>query len=255
MNFYQGRLSGMLIDPNAFGGLVVVALAVHASTFFGERPIIPGWAGLFCTVTLAAGLFLTLSRSAWMGFGLALLFSIPFRPRLIAACLAIGVVALGVLWISLGTGDRSEVLRIANRPETAEQRLTQIRQAIPMIAESPIFGVGIAGFLDAHGWIIHDTTVWMATEFGLVGLGVFLGFMIWFLLRGLSAFRLPGAGDRDLIVGLMCAHVGMWGVSFGIEAFYQRHWWMAMALLASAPVPVVLRRVRRAAPLTMEARS
>jgi hypothetical protein len=38
---------------------------------------------------------------------------------------------------------------------------------------------------------------------------------------------------KPAILALMCAHAGMFGVSTGIEALYQRHWWLAMALLAS----------------------
>jgi hypothetical protein len=37
-----------------------------------------------------------------------------------------------------------------------------------------------------------------------------------------------------LVLGLMAAHVGMLGLSLGIEALYQRHWWMVMAFLGSA---------------------
>jgi hypothetical protein len=36
------------------------------------------------------------------------------------------------------------------------------------------------------------------------------------------------------VLALLLAHAAMLGVAMGIEAFYQRHWWLVMALIASA---------------------
>jgi hypothetical protein len=74
----------------------------------------------------------------------------------------------------------------------------------------------------------------MLSEFGLMGLTVFAGFMLWFILRGREALRLADPAAQPLILALISAHVGMLGVSAGIEALYQRHWWLVMAMLASS---------------------
>src|SRR5579885_2975126 len=80
----------------------------------------------------------------------------------------------------------------------------------------------------------HDSSVWLLTEFGLLGLAAFLGLAAALVGKGVRAFRRASSMERPLVVGLIGAHFGMFGVSFGIEALYQRHWWLVMALLASS---------------------
>jgi putative inorganic carbon (HCO3(-)) transporter len=76
--------------------------------------------------------------------------------------------------------------------------------------------------------------MWMLSEFGLVGVTIYGGFMLWFIVRGREALRLGDPASQPLILALISAHVGMLGVSAGIEALYQRHWWLVMAMLASS---------------------
>jgi putative inorganic carbon (HCO3(-)) transporter len=35
-------------------------------------------------------------------------------------------------------------------------------------------------------------------------------------------------------LALLLAHAAMLGVAMGIEAFYQRHWWLVFSLIASS---------------------
>jgi hypothetical protein len=35
-------------------------------------------------------------------------------------------------------------------------------------------------------------------------------------------------------LALLLAHAAMLGVAMGIEAFYQRHWWLIFSLIASS---------------------
>ena len=37
-----------------------------------------------------------------------------------------------------------------------------------------------------------------------------------------------------LALALMLAHTAMFGLAMGIEAFYQRHWWLVFGLIASS---------------------
>jgi putative inorganic carbon (HCO3(-)) transporter len=234
LTYLGTRASGMLIDPNAFGGLVVVGLAIHATTFFGGCPLLKGWMGYLSLSVLAAALILTLSRSAWIGMGAAIVLGTLMRPKLVAVYAGVGVAVMGLLVVLVGSGGVDTFSRIANRPNTTQQRLDQINEALPMIAEHPLFGSGIGAFVEKNGWIIHNSTVWILTEFGLVGLTVYLGYLLWFYIKGFGAVRLVAPHTKSLIVGLLSAHLGMQAVSVGIEAFYQRHWWFTMAMLASS---------------------
>jgi putative inorganic carbon (HCO3(-)) transporter len=238
LNYDATRASGMLLDPNAFGGLVMVALLLQIGSYVTGRAVISGWLGIAVTASLAVGLFLTLSRSAWIGFVLGFILISFLRPRavVIGAVLAAALAGGLFLWVESQTSARNEVL--VDRQNTALQRIEQIRQALPMFTSHPVLGVGLGEFdllsdpAGVHPLIIHNTTVWILTEMGLVGLSVYVAFVTWFFRRGLIALKIADLQGRSVIVGLLGAHAGMLGLSTGIEVLYQRHWWFVMALLA-----------------------
>jgi putative inorganic carbon (hco3(-)) transporter len=67
-----------------------------------------------------------------------------------------------------------------------------------------------------------------------MGLAVFLGFLGWFLVRGWFAYRFAPAREQPLVLALLLGHTAMFGLAMGIEAFYQRHWWLVLGLIASS---------------------
>src|SRR5207248_5979411 len=104
LNYGRDRLSGALLDPNAFGGIVMVALVVHGMTYRSAKPLIGGIRGAVCGCVLAIALVLTFSRSAWMGMGLGLGIAAYLRPRVLLSyvpliCLA-AVLAVGAAMFS-----------------------------------------------------------------------------------------------------------------------------------------------------------
>jgi hypothetical protein len=76
--------------------------------------------------------------------------------------------------------------------------------------------------------------MWFLADFGIAGLAVLLGFLAWFFGRAWFAYRFAPDRGQPLVLALLLAHAAMFGVAMGIEAFYQRHWWLALALIASA---------------------
>lgn len=240
LNYGNERVSGMYLDPNAFGGLVLVAMLMQIGSYMGGRAAIRGLMGAAITAVLAAGLFLTLSRSAWIGFTFGFVLISFLRPRLwvIGTVLALGAIAGTWLWVQSHASAKNEVLLA--RQNTANQRVEQIRQALPMFASHPIGGVGLGEFdlrsdpAGLHPLIIHNTTVWIMTEMGLIGLTVYVAFVAWFFRRGAQALRQADRQAKPLVVGLLGAHAGMLGLSTGIEVLYQRHWWLVMAMLAAS---------------------
>lgn len=243
INYGGTRVAGFLVNPNAFGGIVAVALLVHVVTYFSKRPLIRGLLGVVCMFVLAIGLLLTLSRSAWVGFLLASVLVGMVRPRLAAVFSILGALACVTVLVCLGSGKTLSLVTMAERTNTVQSRLDQADQALPLVYAHPILGIGNGAFIDRFGWIIHDTTLWMLTEFGLVGLSVYLCFCLWFFNQGWGAYRIASSADRPLVLALVCAHLCMIGVSIGSEALYERHWWLVMSLLASTLA--VARKSRR----------
>jgi hypothetical protein len=70
---------------------------------------------------------------------------------------------------------------------------------------------------------------------------VLVGFLGWFFKRAWIAYKTAPETERPLALGLLLAHAALTGLAMGIEAFYQRHWWIVLALIASVYCRVVRR--------------
>jgi O-antigen ligase len=231
VNFQGARVSGLLVDPNAFGGIVVVALTLHLWTARTAHPIWPWRHGrLTVGVVLFVALALTFSRSAWLAYVLALGTSFLIRgfrglrpfPLHHLVALAAGFVLLLVV--------RPGLLSLAVRPDQARGRVGILDAAAHEFASSPIFGIGLGTYVHEHGVIIHNTVAWFGAEMGLVGLVTFAGFLSWYV-RGLwRCAREPTKPDAALAQAVLLSIVAMLGLSLGIEALYQRYWWLLFAV-------------------------
>jgi putative inorganic carbon (hco3(-)) transporter len=124
--------------------------------------------------------------------------------------------------------------RMARRPQQVQDRFELIDIAIQMFAEHPFAGGGLGSFRLAAGEIAHNTAMWFLADFGVIGLAILVGFLGWFFWKGWLAYHLTPDPQRPLVLALLVAHAAMLGLAMGIEAFYQRHWWLVFALLASS---------------------
>ena len=228
------RLAGMLIDANAYGGLLVVAYAIVLLDDNSPRPLF-GWRmRLFSLATLSLGLLLTSSRSAGLGFAVLTMVGAARNPRLLFAvlvCVVVGVAATAYL---AGPEEFDALFTVSTRQNTIDERVEISENALRMFARYPLMGGGIGAFVEEHDIIVHNTALWFLAEFGLVGALILIGFLGSFLASAWAAYHRVGPDRRPLIVGLVAAHLAMIGFSLGVEALYQRWWWFVMALLASA---------------------
>lgn len=230
---YIGRLSGLLVDPNAYGGLLAVAFSIHAITYFSSTPLVRGLLGLFIVISLLAGIFYTYSRSSWISVTAMITALCILRPKV--ASLFISIIAAGLV-IVIGTADQSSLdhmIYMSSRPDQVESRLDIFSHAFPQFLSSPLLGVGLGSFSEDYGIIIHNTPIWFLTEFGLLGFISVSGLYIMYILLGVRAYRRNLPSERPLILGLILAHIVILGLSMGIEAFYQRHWWLVTSMLAA----------------------
>jgi hypothetical protein len=225
------RLSGLLIDPNAFGGLLVVAIAVHFSMRAARSPLVTGTTGLLLTSLLPVGLVLTYSRSAWIGMVGAAAIAMWLAGARMVATLGKVVIALAIIATAAASIVLPHASDLVNRKNTAGERVSIISDAFNEFESQPIVGIGLGVFDERHDVIIHNTTMWFLAELGPLGLISLFGFLGAFWLKGWDCYRRSDGALRALAIGLMAAHVGMYGVSMGIEAFYQRHWWLVFASL------------------------
>lgn len=232
INYDGSRLSGLLIDPNAYGGLLVAATLLHIVA--GDPSRKARLSAHLTTLSLLMGVVLTFSRSAWLGLALGLCAYAVMRPR--AALGIIGLTGCAGLAAVLvfGRSYLPTMLAMAARPDQIAARLTIIADGLDLFAAHPLAGVGLGAYLAQYGVIVHNTLIWFLVEFGLPGIVVIAGFLGSHILRGAAARQASPPAYRPLTTGLLATHIALIGLSIGIEALYQRHWWLIMSLLGSA---------------------
>jgi hypothetical protein len=231
---YEGlRLSGMLLDPNAYGGFLVVTLVVVEAASHGPAPLL-GKAMLWISrVTLILGILFTFSRSAWVALGLSLLVFGALRPRVAGRLVLSALLAAPCLVLLLGQRFVPIFEVMASRPQQVQGRFDLIRDAYAQFRLHPLFGGGLGSFRLSEGEIAHNSAMWFLADFGIVGLAMFLGFLGWFFVKGWYVYRHCSTRERPVALALLLAHTAMLGLAMGIEAFYQRHWWLVFGLIAA----------------------
>jgi O-antigen ligase len=240
---YEGlRLSGMFLDPNAYGGLLVVTFVLIEAASYGPAPLFQKKALLASRVTLALGILFTFSRSAWLALVLAVIVFGTLRPWAAGRLLVSGLIGAPCVFLLLGRRFLPIFEIMASRPKQVQGRFDLIHDGLAAFAHHPFVGGGIGSFRLGEGEIAHNTAMWFLADFGIVGLSVLLGFLGWFFVKGWMAYRFAPAREQPVVLALLLAHTAMVGLAMGIEAFYQRHWWLLFGLIASS-YSLVLRRV------------
>ena len=231
---YGIRLSGMLLDPNAYGGLLIVALVICEGGSWGPAPLFQRRTLWFARLTLMLGLLFTFSRSAWIGLGVALLLLLLLRAKLVLRPVWACLIGAPFLLLLMGRSFIPVFEVMASRPKQVQGRFDLIHWALQAFVRHPFLGGGIGSFRLAEGEVAHNSAMWFLADFGIVGLAALLGFLGWFFVKAWSVYRLAPERERCLVLALLLAHTAMIGLAMGIEAFYQRHWWMIFALIASS---------------------
>jgi O-antigen ligase/polysaccharide polymerase Wzy-like membrane protein len=232
---YEGlRLSGMLLDPNAYGGLLAMTLVICEAASSGQMPLFQGRTLMLSRMTLTTGILFTFSRSAWLGLGLALLLLCLLRIQVAGRLFGSLLLGAPCLLLLIGPTFVSVIGDMASRPKQVQERFDLIQLALQAFQRHPLFGGGLGSFRLTVGEIAHNSAMWFLADFGILGLGVFLGFLAWFFSRAWVAYQSAPSHQQPLVLALLLAHTTMAGVAMGIEAFYQRHWWLVFALIGSA---------------------
>src|SRR6185369_1660968 len=177
------RLSGMLLDPNAYGGLLVVALAICEGASWGPAPLFKGPALWISRATLALGILFTFSRSAWVALAFALLLLIAVRPMVALRPVLSCIIGAPLLVLLMGLRFLPVLVQMARRPEQVQGRFDLIHEALEAFARHPFFGGGLGSFRLGAGEVAHNSAMWFLADFGILGLAALLAFLAWFFSK------------------------------------------------------------------------
>lgn len=220
------RAYGTTPHPNILGGFTLVLLLGPAGLFLlNERR---SWPLLILFAGGVGTLVLTFSRSAWLGLaaaGLVLLWKSPHLDRkrlLILGTLIALAAALTILPLRQLVRERLSASGVPTEEFSTTARLWLTGQAIRMIGERPLSGLGMGGFVLAladragPGYIIepvHSLPLLAASELGLPGLVLVLGLAL-IVARSLVKARRPEA----ILAGAVLA-------GLGVTALLDHYWW------------------------------
>ncbi len=248
------RAYGTFEQPNPFAGFVgtVLPIAITITAYYAVRSVYcvmkergsritlhASRFSLYAMVTalLAAGLYLSFSRGAWLGAAAAIGAVIVFAPKRLWIGLTLGIVALvGLLSLSSAgllpsaisdrladAGTLFDIRDVRGVPINDAnyaliERQAHWQAAINMLTDHPWTGVGFSNYQAVYeqyrllNWPMplghaHNIYLNVAAETGLIGLAFYLLLWIIILVQTLRAIRRAQGFDRAVAVGLMGAWV------------------------------------------------
>jgi putative inorganic carbon (HCO3(-)) transporter len=217
------RVNSLFWDPNIYGRYLVLAilLGLTALIWAASQRVALMLAGAVAVVFV--GLLFGFSQTSFIALfvGLAVLAALRWSVlwAVIATPLALGAIALGVLFLAGGSHESTRTV--------TEGHSSLVSGGIKLARHRPLYGYGSASFSKAFASAEHvkpgDTTishtepVTVAAEQGIVGIAGYLALLaaaLWTVLSGLRSiapglgapFRALGEGDR---VELTPARIGI----------------------------------------------
>ncbi len=200
------RATGTSVDPNSFAGLLMVVLVLAIGQFATRRALVPRLITAPAIPLLGLCLLLTQSRASWLGAaaGVGLLAILRYRRLLPPIVLAVPLI------LTLGIGRsfiERFVLGIRLQDPATQLRLAEYRNALAIIREHPLFGVGFgaAPSIDLQTGV-SSVYLTLAERVGLLGLGLYLLLLVIIGLQLRPALferhaRDSAAGEATLALG------------------------------------------------------
>jgi O-antigen ligase len=180
------RATGLWIDPNAFGGYLLISGALALPQLFTRKPVLPRWLAILSVGLIGLALASTLSRGAMLGLLCVALLLGALRYRRL---LVLSVVVVALVLVLPYTRDL--VVRFAEgfavQDLATQMRFGEYKDALRLIQRYPLLGVGFADTPDVDLYIgVSNMYLLVAQQMGLLGLTAFVATIVTLFV---SAFR------------------------------------------------------------------
>ncbi len=255
------RVRGTFGLPNKFGAWLALVIPIAASLFLFE---VNGRKKLFFSFATFFGilaLLLSFSRSAWAGLlgSSGIMILLLARRRLLKGRYVLGILLAVVVVVVLVVVFWDTIVLRFETGATGKWRLVMMDIALDLIAENPLFGVGLMNYrfhqieLFKFWRPVHNTYLRLGSEVGLPGLFFFL-MIIYLTLR--EGHKMLRCRDRLIFASALGLVSSMWAflftVNFGPEYHHYRIkflFWVVIGLVFS------LRNVYRHTVMMQKARA
>ncbi len=190
----QLRAVGTSVDPNVFGGTLMLALAVIIVQWASPQPIVRKSLLLVLAIPTAAGVVLSLSRASWLGLavGVGLIGLLCYR-----RILALGLIgAVAVLVSPPGQALVTRFVSGFSRADPATAfRFGEYTNALTLLSRYPVLGIGFGTSPDIDVTAgVSSVYLLVGEQTGLIGLSVFLLAVIATWMIGFRSLRSGGDG-------------------------------------------------------------
>jgi hypothetical protein len=234
------RATATSVDPNSYGGMLVLIIAVLFVQLVSPKPIFKRWVIVLLMLGPAASLVLTYGRGAQLGALVVMAFVATVKYRKIWLYL----IPAGVVGYFILPGNIRQRFAegFALQDPATLMRLAEYRNALEIIERYPWFGVGFGNApsvdLTTGVSMIYLT---IGQRMGLVGLAAFLLVMVVFFIYCLkNVSMLPDPRQQSILLGFSGGIVGALAVGvldhyfFNIEFSHMAAlFWLYMALAAA----------------------
>jgi len=202
----QLRAIGTSVDPNVFGGTLMLAMALIVVQWASPRPVLPrGWL-VVLSIPTALGMLLSLSRASWLGLACGLLFigAVRYRRILVLVFLA----GAGLLATPVGF---EFVRRFVSGFSIADRatafRVGEYSNAWTLIQRYPVLGIGFGSSPDIDVTAgVSSVYLLVAEQTGLLGLAFYaLALMSVWLIGARALGRALEPRKQGLIAAFLTA--------------------------------------------------
>jgi hypothetical protein len=184
------RAIGTWVDPNTLGGAFAIAATMIAPQVFARKPVLRyRWLTMLILGLVAAGLFLTYSRTSMAAFGIGvLIIALARYRRFLLVLVAAGML---VLLLPQFQGYVERFLDAFTAGDLATQmRIGEYGDALNLISQYPFFGVGFTGTPSINLYTdVASMYLIMANQIGLIGVFIYISTMLAILFYGVSAWK------------------------------------------------------------------
>ncbi len=169
------RAIGTWVDPNAYGGFLLMVGALTAAQIPAQFPLTGRrWIAFVLFGLIGLTLFLTQSRGAAVALAVAVLFIAVMRYRWLAVMMAVVAALIILLPVTRDYIDRF-VQGVSGEDISTQMRFGEIKDALILVGRYPLIGVGFTGTPDRDIYLgVSMLYLKVANSTGLVGLSLFL---------------------------------------------------------------------------------
>jgi hypothetical protein len=207
------RATGLWIDPNAYGGYLLLTAALCLPQTMSAQPVVRRGLAWACVGAMGLALVATVSRGAMLGLLLAAVFVGVARYRKL---LGVGVLVVGLVLVLPQTRELVThfVDGFLGNDLATQMRFGEYKDALRLIERYPVLGVGFTGSPDVDLYVgVSSMYLLILQQMGVLGLTAFVALIVVLAAGAVRAWPRVRTDERAASI-FLGAHAAVLGALF-----------------------------------------